>query len=305
MAKNRRYSQYNSSRGRSKKRENPLLIGSVLVVSVLLAALCGRTLDSRYARISTAGRAEAVADLSSDGDRAGLRMESPAEQEASASQKVAPVAGDADGFAAAIREIERVSGVAGEPPLHPDRWVTETPLLLGNVDVSGMLAQEFALKRSLQNGYSPRSVSVRGVFSRPGAYLDLLFKDEKGAAQVIRFDGSSISVVYRSPSGIEVERGRAPFSVSRELGKSGGECEKLTLSIATEPSQPSQIVCAAQAMMVPTGGAPSDTGRVVMSLPILPVKSRFISVSTNLVKSELKELTVVGDIRGSIVEDSV
>ena len=313
MAKNRRYSNYNSSRGRSKKRENPLVIGPVVLGSVLLAAMCGRTLDARYEQSASTVSGREVVNLASESDRAGLRIEpgkdiesKPPQDSSKPSSEVADRVGvqDEGNVLAAIKEIERVSGVDGESPLSPERWVTDTPLLLGTVDVSGMLAQELTLKRSLQNGYLPRSVSINGTFSRAGSYLDLLFKDEKGAAQIVRFDRDAISVVYRSPSGIEVEREKSAFPVAQELAKGSGECAALRLTISPDSSQPSSVVCASQGG-APLAAVPVLQERVVMTLPVLPVRSRFVSVATNLVKGELQELTVIGDIRGSVVEDKV
>lgn len=283
MAKNRRYSKYSSSRGRLERKENPLLTGVTLVGGVLLAALCGRTLDARYNSRDNS----AVSPISvSEGDepnRAALRFDAPAE----------------GGISYAIKEVERLSRVVGGAPLPTDQWSTETPILMGEVDVSGLLAQEFTLKRSTANGYTPKSIRIGGSFLRKGTYFDLLLKDEKGAAQIVRIEEGHLSVVYRAPSGIESERLRVPFT-SKVLPDGTG-CTSVTLEQSSAEGQ-NEPVQSIQCHSV-KDGAPTES--ILSVVPNIPVKGRIVSVATNLVKGELSELSIIGEVRGVRVEDRV
>ena len=279
MAKNRRYSKYSSSRSRLERKENPLLTGITLIGGVLLAALCGRTLDARYNSMSSSG----FPQNSEDPSRAALKLDTQAP----------------GSVAQAIKEVERLSGVVGGAPLPSEAWTTETPILIGEVDVSGLLAQEFTLKRSTLNGYVPKSIRIGGNFARRGTYLDLLIKDEKGAAQIVRLEEGHLAVVYRAPSGIESERLRVPFT--SKVSATGEGCSSVTLehSQAEGQVEPTQII---RCHSVKEGSAIES---VLSAVPNLPVKGRIVSVSTNLVTSELLELTIIGEVRGVRVEDKV
>ncbi len=279
MAKNRSYSKYSSSRSRSAKKENPLLTGITLIGGVLLAALCGRTLDARYNSVFSPGATPSGEEPS----RAALKLGT----QVSSSESYA------------IKEVERLSGVVGGAPLPSENWSTETPILMGEVDVSGLLAQEFTLKRSVANGYIPKSIRIGGSFTRKGTYFDLLVKDEKGAAQILRIEEGRLAVVYRAPSGIESERLRVPFTSQVTAGGEG--CASVTLEhvdagLQVEPTQ--VIKC-----HTTKEGMPIES--ILSVVPNLPVKGRIVSVSTNLVKSELSELTITGEVRGVKVEDKI
>ncbi len=279
MAKNRRYSKYSSSRSRSERKENRLLTGITLVGGVLLAALCGRTLDARYTAAFSPGSSQG----GDEPTRAALRLDTQAQ----------------GGVSYAIKEVERLSGVVGAPPLPLEEWSTETPILMGEVDVSGLLAQEFTLKRSTANGYAPKSIRIGGNFARQGTYFDLLVKDEKGAAQIVRIEEGHLAVVYRAPSGIESERLRVPFT--SKVTPTGEGCSSVTLEHALGEGQlePTQIIKCHSTK----DGISNES--VLSVVPNLPVKGRIVSVSTNLVKSELSELTITGEVRGVKVEDKV
>lgn len=279
MAKNRRYSKYSSSRSRSERKENPFLTGITLIGGVLLAALCGRTLDARYNSVSSSVSPQNGEEPS----RAALKLDTHAQ----------------GGVSYAIKEVERLSGVVGGAPLPLEQWSTETPILMGEVDVSGLLAQEFTLKRSTLNGYAPKSIRIGGDFSRRGTYFDLLIKDEKGAAKVVRIEEGHLAVVYRAPSGIESERLRVPFT-SKVTGTGEG-CSAVTLEQTQGDGQvePTQVIkCYSM-----KDGVPFES--VLSVVPNLPVTGRIVSVSTNLVKNELSELTIAGEVRGVAVEDKI
>jgi hypothetical protein len=141
-----------------------------------------------------------------------------------------------------------------------------------------MFTQQFTLRRSLQSGYRVASVVLDAALGRADSFLDLGLGANTNGGVVLRFSHGSIESFMRSHSGKLI-----PGEVVS--GDSIASCERFELTVAADQVQ---VSCA--------GGA-------VLSVSYPAVSQGKLFVASNLLSSELRELSIKGAIGDLSTED--
>jgi hypothetical protein len=264
VGKNHRY-----SKTRPARKANPALVALALVVSVTLAALCGRSLDERH-RAALAGARSEGSEFESG--RAALRM-APAE-----------VSPEEQRQQILVSQIEKFSGITGGPALSLERWFAEKPAVVRGIDVSALLSEEFTLRRSFSSTYRPKKVVLAADLGRSDTFFEVRTSDGTESARILRFTNNTLSVIFRSAGGLMSEQSSLRLSHTQR-------CTTFEIDLSPESGS---VRCKGDDASQPP----------LLPLPILPVGVQRISVSTNLCAPELQKLLIVGTSSGIDVEDA-
>jgi hypothetical protein len=203
-------------------------------LSVVVAALCGQSLDQRQRQV----RAARVVQL--DDARASLALPRTVAQLAE------------DGVRA---RIEQLSGVEGAPLLSTQRWEAAEPIMVDGVDVSDMFTQEFVLRRSVRSSYRFKSATIDAIWERPHSFLDLGVALTANGALVVRFSKGEVRSFFRAHSGRLI-----PHEVAS--GERVGACNRFEVALVGDDRV--QVVCEGERVLEVHYPTPAQ-GRVFLA----------------------------------------